>query len=32
MRDIMEVCIDNFSVFGDSFNLCLLHLKTILTR
>ena len=32
VEDIMEVFMDDFSVFGDSFDLCLLNLKRVLQR
>ena len=32
MEDIMEVFMDDYSVFGDSFNLCLHNLEKVLSR
>ena len=32
IKDIMEVFMDDFSVFGDSFELCLLNLDRVLKR
>ncbi|KAK6125916.1 hypothetical protein DH2020_040345 [Rehmannia glutinosa] len=32
VEDIMEVFMDDFSVFGDSFDLCLANLKKVLIR
>ena len=30
VEDIMEIFMDDFSVYGDSFDLCLAHLDRVL--
>ena len=32
IEDIIKVFMDDFSIFGDSFNLCLLNLEKVLKR
>ena len=32
VEDIMEIFMDDFSVFGDSFGLCLTNLDMVLKR